>query len=104
MRCTQPNEHLLELSLHAGHPNALVPVLLFLSFVVTSAICNRYGLGQICMKQEKAAEALAHYQQAARINPGSSVLRCCCGSALRKMNHLAEALRQLKVCGCKICV
>jgi predicted Zn-dependent protease len=52
------------------------------------------------MKQEKAAEALTHYQQAARINPGSSVLRCCCGSALRKMNHLAEALRQLKVGMC----
>lgn len=59
---------------------------------------HRYGLGQLYMKQEKYVEALAQFQMAAKINTASSVLRCCCGSALRKMNQLPEALKQLKVC------
>lgn len=51
------------------------------------------------MKQEKFAEALGHFELACRINPASSVLRCCCGLALHKMGGLDEAVRQLKVGG-----
>jgi tetratricopeptide (TPR) repeat protein len=58
---------------------------------------RRYGLGQILIKQEKYGEALAHFEMACRINPASSVLRCCCGLALNKMGRLDEAVRQLKV-------
>lgn len=54
-------------------------------------------MGQIYMKQEKYVEALTHFNLAARINPTSSVLRCCCGTALRRMDRLEEALKQLKV-------
>lgn len=50
------------------------------------------------MKQEKYAEALGHFELACRVNPASSVLRCCCGLALHKMGGLDEAVRQLKVC------
>eukprot|EP00878_Enallax_costatus_P038838 GHUV01044314.1.p1 GENE.GHUV01044314.1~~GHUV01044314.1.p1 ORF type:complete len:109 (+),score=14.91 GHUV01044314.1:594-920(+) len=57
----------------------------------------RYGLGQIYMKQEKYMEALTHFDLATRINPSSSVLRCCCGTALRRMNRLEDALKQLEV-------
>lgn len=57
----------------------------------------RYGLGQILMKQEKFEEALGHFELACKINPASSVLRCCCGSALHKMGRLEEAAQQLKV-------
>lgn len=49
------------------------------------------------MKQEKYIEALTHFDLAARINPSSSVLRCCCGTALRRMCRLEDALKQLKV-------
>eukprot|EP00775_Hariotina_reticulata_P006606 gene6606-6834_t len=56
-----------------------------------------YGLGQIYLKQEKYLEALVHFEHACSINPSSSVLRCCCGIALRKMNRLDEALQQLRV-------
>eukprot|EP00879_Flechtneria_rotunda_P032571 GHRR01035799.1.p1 GENE.GHRR01035799.1~~GHRR01035799.1.p1 ORF type:complete len:408 (+),score=197.72 GHRR01035799.1:218-1441(+) len=55
-----------------------------------------YGLGQIYTKQEKHTEALVHFELAAKINPSSSVLRCCCGIALKKMGRLGEALTQLK--------
>lgn len=59
----------------------------------------RYGLGQILIKQEKHADALGHFELACRINPASSVLRCCCGLALHKMGRLDEATRQLRVRG-----
>lgn len=57
----------------------------------------RYGLGQILIKQEKHTDALGHFELACRINPASSVLRCCCGLALHKMGRLDEATRQLRV-------
>lgn len=62
-----------------------------------SAFLDRYGLGQIYMKQEKYEAALKHFSLAAHINPNSSVLRCCCGTAFRRMNRLEDALKQLKV-------
>lgn len=75
---------------------------LFLSIRVYTPVhgvhhSHRYGLGQILIKQEKYVEALAHFELACKINPASSVLRCCCGSALHKMGRLDEAARQLKV-------
>lgn len=56
-----------------------------------------YGLGQVALKQEKLPEALAHFEAAAAIHPGSSVLRCCAGATLRRMGRLHEAARQLRV-------
>lgn len=57
----------------------------------------RYGLGQVLLKQEKHGEALAHFELAGGINPASSVLRACCGSALANMGRLDAAAMQLKV-------
>jgi predicted Zn-dependent protease len=67
--------------------------------LVVCCVACRYGLGQILIKQEKHADALGHFELACRINPASSVLRCCCGLALHKMGRLDEAARQLRVRG-----
>lgn len=63
----------------------------------TTLLWCRYGIGQILVKQEKYGEALAHFELGAKINPASSVLRCCCGLALHKMDRLEDAARHLKV-------
>ena len=64
------------------------------------ALPYRYGLGQICYRQEKYGEALQHFRLAAAVNPRSSVLRCYCGMSAAKMGQSGAALEKLQVWGC----
>lgn len=57
----------------------------------------RYGIGQVFLREEKFSEALAHFQAAAAVNPGSSVLACYCGVAAHRMGNLKAALAHLSV-------
>ncbi|CBI28012.3 hypothetical protein VitviT2T_016470 [Vitis vinifera] len=55
-----------------------------------------YGLGMICLRQEKFEFAEHHFRMAFQINPRSSVILCYLGTALHALKRSGEALYMME--------
>ena len=51
-----------------------------------------FGIGNVYMRTGKYRMAEYHFRRAAEINPSNSMLLCCVGSVLEKLNRRQEAL------------